>query len=113
MRWSEKLQALKVLKQATSFLKEHGELTQPARKKCCALALGLVLDGGTGKPTRTGRICLLLQMDQKSKWSWPRMTGALRAYLSTAGMEVPRAGTFSQPQERRCQYNVKLASGRT
>jgi hypothetical protein len=33
MRWSEKLQALKVLKQATPFLKEHGELTQPARKK--------------------------------------------------------------------------------
>ena len=33
MRWSEKLQALKVLKQATPFLKEHGELTHPARKK--------------------------------------------------------------------------------
>jgi hypothetical protein len=45
MRWNEKLQALKVLKQATQFLKEHGELTQPAKQKFCALALGLVLEG--------------------------------------------------------------------
>jgi hypothetical protein len=45
IRWNEKLQALKVLKQATQFLKEHGELTQLAKQKFCALALGLVLEG--------------------------------------------------------------------
>jgi hypothetical protein len=45
MTWSEKLQGLKVLERATQFLKDHGELTQPAKQKFCALALGLVLEG--------------------------------------------------------------------
>ena len=46
MTWSEKLQGLKVLERATQFLKDHGELTQPERKKFCAIALALVLEGG-------------------------------------------------------------------
>jgi len=48
MGWNEKLQALKVLKQATEFLKANGALTQQEKKRFCAIAVGLILDGTDG-----------------------------------------------------------------
>jgi hypothetical protein len=45
MTWSEKLQILKVLERATQFLKDHGGLTHPVRKRFCAITIAWVLEG--------------------------------------------------------------------
>ena len=108
-RWNEKLQALKVLKQATQFLKEHGALTQPAQKQFCAIALALVLDGGDREADEDWDDLLAAADGAEVQVVLVEDDGCLAGLWRTEGMDVPRAATSSQPKEKQCQYKVSLS----
>ena len=109
MPWGEKLQGLKVLERATQFLKDHGELTQPAQKQFCAIALALVLDGGDREADEDWDDLLAAADGAEVEVVLVEDDGCLAGLWRTEGMDVPKAATSSQPKEKRCQCKVSLS----